>query len=82
MSDFNNMNNNIKIYNLEPYVLIDGLTGTTRYIGTSLTINDMDGTIWRIKKELIIGNIQYMRFPNGDQSYAYAWSGRTGYTYK
>ena len=44
MSDFNNMNNNIKIYNLEPYILIDGLTGTTRYIGTSLITSDMNGT--------------------------------------
>jgi len=28
MADFNNMNDNIKIYNLEPYVLIDGVSGT------------------------------------------------------
>ena len=81
MADFNNFNDNIKIYNLEPYVLIDGLTGTTRYVGVSV-VNDVSKATWKIKKEWITANIQYMGFPNGDQSYVYAWSGRTGYIYK
>jgi hypothetical protein len=80
MSDFNNFNDNIKIYNLEPYVLIDGLTGITRYIGVS-NINNINMPTWRIKREWQCGNAQYMGFPNGDQSNNYAWSGRTGYTY-
>jgi len=82
MADFNNMNDNPKIYNPESYVLIDGLTGATKYTGVSLSIGDMDGTTWRIKKEWQIANVQYMGFPNGDQSYEYVWSGRTGYTYR
>ena len=82
MSDFNNFHDNIKIYNLEPYVLIDGLTGDTRYTGVSIGFNNINDAIWKIKKECQIENIQYMGFPNADQSYAYSWSGRTGYTYK
>lgn len=82
MSDFNNFQDNTKIYDLEPYVLIDGFTGTTQYTGVSISFNDVNKLIWKIKKEWVIGNIQYMGFPDGDQSYLYAWSGRTGHTYK
>jgi hypothetical protein len=82
MSDFNNFYENPKIYNLEPYVLIDGLTGNTRYTGISLISGIINKPTWRIKKEWIVGNIQYMGFPNGDQSYDFVWSGRTSYTYK
>jgi hypothetical protein len=81
MAVLNNFNDNVKIYNLEPYVIIDGLSGTTRYICVSI-VNDINAPIWKIKKEWQIGNVQYMGFPNGDQSNNYAWSGRTGYTYR
>ena len=81
MSDFNNFYDNVKIYNLEPYVYIDGLSGCTRYIGFSINTN-INLPTWKIKKEWQVGNIQYMGFPNGDQSYGYSWSGRTGYSYK
>ena len=82
MSDFNNFQDNIKIYNLEPYVLLDGLTGATQYTGVSISFNDINKPIWKIKKEWQIENIQYMGFPEGNQGYDYAWSGRTGYTYQ
>ena len=82
MSDFNNFNDNVKIYNFEPYVLIDGLTGTTRYVGSSLHSGNINNPTWRIKKEWEVGNVQLMGFPNGDQTYIFTWSGRTGYTYK
>jgi len=82
MADFNNFNDNIKIYSFEPYVLIDGLSGSTRYVGTSICGGNVNLPTWKIKKEWISGNVQYMGFPSGDQSYAYAWSGRTGYGYR
>jgi hypothetical protein len=81
MAVLNNFNDSVKIYNLEPYVLIDGLSGTTRYIGVSIT-NDAGMPTWRIKKEWQSGNMQYMGFPNGDQSNNYVWDCRTTYTYK
>lgn len=81
MADFNNFNDNIKIYNLEPYVLISGLTGGTRYTGISLSGGDVTKPIWRIKKEWITGNVQFMGFPNGNQSYVYVWNSGGTYTY-
>jgi hypothetical protein len=82
MADFNNFHDNVKIYNLEPYVLIDGLTGTTRYTGVSISSGDTAKPIWRIKKEWVSGNAQFMGFPDGDQSYVFTWSDRASYTYK
>ena len=82
MDDFNNFHENIKTYCSEEYVLIDGKTGSTKYVGTSLNSGNVNVSTWRLKKEWIVDNIQYMGFPNGDQSYEYSWSGRTGYTYK
>ena len=81
MADFNNFNDNVKIYNLEPYVYIDGLSGTTRYVGASVN-NDINKPTWKIKKEWVTANVQYLGFPIVDQSNNYAWSGRTGYTYR
>ena len=82
MALINNFHDNPKIYNIEPYVLIDGLTGNTRYTGISLSSGNVNGATWRIKKEWMVGNVQYMGFPDGDQSYNFIWSGRTSYTYK
>jgi len=81
VADFNNFNDNIKIYNLEPYVLISGLTGTTRYTGISINNGDATKPTWRIKKEWQIGNAQYMGFPNGDQSYIFIWNNKGTYNY-
>jgi hypothetical protein len=80
--DFNNFYDDIKIYNPEPYVLISGLTGTTKYVGISLTSGDTSKSTWRIKKEWQSGNIKLMGFPNGDQSYSYVWDSGSTYTYK
>ena len=82
MADFNNFYDNIKIYNLEPYVLIDGVTGSTRYVGVSISAGDINMPVWKIKKEWQVGNSLFMGFPDGNQSYGFAWSGRTGFTYK
>jgi hypothetical protein len=80
--DFNNFNDNIKIYNSEPYVLISGITGSTRYIGVSLIFGDTGKPTWRIKKEWVNNNVKYMGYPNGDQSYSYVWDSGLTYTYK
>lgn len=82
MPDFDNSHNNDVIYNPEPYILIDGLTGTTRYTGTSLSSGDLTKPIWRIKKVWMVGNVQYMGFPDGNQSYVFIWNDRASYIYK
>lgn len=81
MTDFNNFNDDIKIYNLEPYVLISGLTGTTKYTGISLLSGDVNKPIWKIKKEWQCNNSQFMGFPDGRQAYEYIWSCALTYNY-
>jgi hypothetical protein len=81
MSDFNNFNDSIKFYNPEPYILISGITGDTRYTGISLIFGDTSKPTWRIKKEWVSGNVKLMGFPNGDQSYSYIWNSGGTYTY-
>ena len=76
-STFNN-----QVLSYEPIVICDGATGSTRYIGTSLSFNKVNAPIWRIKKITVSGAIETMGYPNGDQGFNYAWSGRTGYTYQ
>ena len=40
---------NIQHYNVEPYVLVDEMSDTEIYIGTSRTFNNRSKPIWRIK---------------------------------
>jgi len=82
MSDFKNIDNDVTTYNLEPYILIDGLTGSTRYIGISISTGDVNGRVWKIKKEWVVGNVRYMGFPDGNQAYEFVWNDRASYTYK
>jgi hypothetical protein len=41
----NNIHDNPRLYNLEPYVLVDGITGNTRYTGISLSSGDINNSI-------------------------------------
>jgi hypothetical protein len=81
MADFNNFNDSIKLYNPEPYILLSGVTGNTKYTGISLISGDITKPTWRIKKEWVNNNVKFMGFPNGDQSYAYVWNSGGTYTY-
>jgi len=66
---------------MQPYVLVD-TSGTTTYIGTSVTFNNEAAAIWRIKKEWTVGTTKYSGFPNGNQDFKFAWSSKASYTYK
>lgn len=80
-TDFNNIHDNPQIYNFKPQVIFSGVTGTTKYIGTSIYGSDKSQPIWSIKKEWQSGDIRYEGYPNGDSSYAYVWNSGTSYTY-
>jgi len=69
-------------YSVEPYIITEDLSGVTKYTATSISFNDASKLIWKIKKEWKIDNIWYMGFPNGEQDFKFAWTGRTLYTYK
>ena len=66
---------------MQPYVLVD-TSGTTVYIGTSVSFSEESAPIWRIRKEWVVGTVKYAGYPNGDQGFKFAWASRGGYTYK
>lgn len=74
--------NDVVVYDIEPYEFIDNVSSTTKYIGTSMSYGDGSKPVWRIKKVWVVGNVQYMGFPNGDQSYGFVWNDRALYNYK
>ena len=74
--------NNQQLPVFEPIQIFDGLTGTTRYVGTTLTFTDTAAPLWRIQKIWEDSGIWYSGFPDGIQDFVYVWNSRAGYTYK
>lgn len=67
---------------INPPMLIDEVSSTEFYIGTSRRSSEEDDTKWRIKRIWQIGSVWRFGYPNGDQDFKYKWSERFGYTYK
>ncbi len=73
---------NAQSFKVEPITLIDEYSSTVFYIGVSSNGRDTAKTTWQIKKIEQIGTVwSVTKFPNGDQSFKFAWDSRTGYTY-
>jgi len=82
MGDFNT-DYNVQSTNLEPFILIDEVTGEEIYVGVSKNTRNTTEPNWRIKKIWKDGTIWRIEFPNGDQSYTHVWDDRIiGYSYK
>lgn len=80
------MYNNIPIDQLEhhqikPPFLVDEVSSTEIYIGTSRNSSDQDKSTWRIQRIWQVGTVWNFGYPNGDQNFKYLWSNRFGYTY-
>jgi hypothetical protein len=73
---------NAQSINIEPYLLIDQLSTTEFYIGTSKSFKTQSAENWRIKKIYQSGTIWIIAYPNGDQGFNYKWSDRLTYTYE
>ena len=81
MTDFNT-DMNVQFPKIEPITLIDEVSSTEFYIGVSGRGNNPNKAMWKIKKILKTGNVwDVTLYPNGDQTFSYVWSGRTGYSY-
>lgn len=76
-SDFN-----IQAHQIEPYVLIDELSDTELYVGTSISYNNKGMSIWRIKRTIKIGSVWQTEYPNGNQDFKFTWDDRLLYEYK
>jgi hypothetical protein len=66
---------------IEPYVLVDQVSSTLIYIGTSTNGNNVNNPTWRIKKISQNGTVWSVGFPNGDQTFTFIWRDRNGFTY-
>jgi hypothetical protein len=76
------LNENVQHHQILPARLIDEVSSTEYYIGTSRSFSDETKGNWRIQKIYKIGSVWKFGFPDGDQSFMYIWSGRFGYIYK
>ncbi len=65
----------------EPYVFTEE-SGTTKYIGTTISFTNGAAAVWKIKKEWKVGAITYMGFPDGSQEFKFVWNLRATYTYR
>lgn len=77
----NTMNLNTQ-YNTEKTMLVDEMSSTEYYIGTSDNSSDSAAANWKIKRIWQIGSVWKFGFPDGNQEFKWIWNDRLGYTYK
>lgn len=77
-----NISSSVQAIKIEPYLLVDEVSLTTFYIGTSKSFSDQAKANWRIKKIWKDGNVWMFGYPNGSQDFGFSWTDRAGYTYK
>jgi hypothetical protein len=75
------LNDNLKIYNIDPVKLIDEISSTEYYIGESINGNDQTKPTWKIKKIWQVGTVWHFGYPDGKQDYLYIWDDRFDYSY-
>ena len=77
-----NANENIQHHQILPSRLIDEVSSTEYYIGTSRSFSDESKANWRIQRIYKVGNVWRFGFPDGDQTFNYVWADRYGYVYR
>ena len=78
----NTMNINTQQYNAEQIMLVDEMSSTEYYIGTSDNSSDQAAANWKIKRIWQIGTVWKFGFPDGNQEFKWIWDDRLSYTYK
>jgi hypothetical protein len=71
----------LQSYNIEAPFLVDVLSSTEIYLGTSQNSSNTTMNIWKIKKIWQVGTVWNFGFPNGSQEFNYSWDSRYGYNY-
>lgn len=75
-------NDTVQYHNIKPPFLVDEVSSTEYYIGTSRNFSDGTYEKWRIQRIWKIGSVWNFGYPDGDQSFNYMWSKRFDYMYK
>ena len=78
----NTTDNSVQAIFIEPTVLIDEVSSTEYYIGTSKSFNSQSAANWRINIIWQEDTVWMSGYPNGDQSFNFVWNDRaSAYVY-
>lgn len=78
----NTMDINTQQYNAEQIMIVDEISSTEIYIGTSDNSSDFGAANWKIKRILKTGSVWKFEFPDGNQEFKWVWSDKLTYSYK
>lgn len=78
----NTMDINTQQYNAEQIMIVDEISSTEIYIGTSDNSSDFSAANWKIKRILKTGSVWKFEFPDGNQEFKWVWSDKLTYSYK
>lgn len=73
--------NQVEQHQINPPFLVDEVSDTEYYIGTSRNFSEQTQPKWRIQRIQKRGTVWYFEYPDGDQAFKFQWSNRFGYTY-
>lgn len=68
-------------HSIEKPILVDEISSTEYYIGTSRNFSSEIYPSWKIKKIWKIGSVWHFGYPNGNQNYVFKWADRFSYSY-
>lgn len=67
---------------MNSWIIKDASAGTT-YYGYALSLGaDQTLPIWRIRKEIVTGNVTVVTYADGNGKYDNVWNNRASLTYK
>lgn len=78
---------NVQEHNRDAVILIDELSATEFYIGTSWNRANQSKPTWKIKRIWKVGSVWHFGFPvedgkyDGNQDFKWVWDDRYGYSY-
>lgn len=72
---------NVQTITIEPTTLIDQVSTTEFFLGTSRSFKDLAKPNWRIKRIWQVGTVWFEGYPNGNQDFVFIWDSRGIYAY-
>ena len=73
--------NTVQYISIEPPMMVDELSSTEIYIGTSKNDRNQANPNWRIKRIWKLGSVWRSGFPDGNQDFVFIWDDRFNHTY-
>ncbi len=74
--------NQVTHHIVKPVMLIDELSSTEFYIGTSRNTSNPSAPFWRIQRIWKIGSVWNFGYPDASQEFKFEWDKRLSYSYR